>query len=266
MSAPADRDAMLESVALYALGVLPREDAALIAAFIANDEQARREYLHARVAADALAHIADEPVDSATSARMKERLMDRVRADAAPASVARIRPRAATYPATLWATSLAAAAAIVFAVVTVAQDLSLRGDLALADRRIGTLQGRLAQSDRAAVQDQRSLTRTLTDLLASDARRYPVAPGTVVVRRDRIYFAFSKLPPLPRGHVYQAWTAAPASKTMSPSVTFTPNADGVAVVALPVDAAKVGAVAVSVEPDGGSKAPTTTPTFVRPLT
>jgi hypothetical protein len=34
---------------------------------------------------------------------------------------------------------------------------------------------------------------------------------------------------------------------------------------LPVDASKVGAVALSVEPDGGSKAPTSSPTFVRPL-
>jgi len=265
MNAPSNREAMLESVALYALGVAPREEAALITAFIANDEEARREYLQVRAAADALAHLADEPVDSATSARMKERLMHRVRADAERAPVARIRPRQA-YPAMLWATSLAAAAAIVFAVVTIAQDLSLRGDLALADRRITTLQARIAQTDRAAVQDQRSLTRTLTDLFASDARRYPVAPGAVVVRGDHIYFAFSKLPPPPKGHVYQAWTAAPASKSMAPSVTFTPNADGVAVVALPVDAAKVGTVAVSVEPDGGSKAPTTTPTFVRPLT
>src|ERR1700722_13203621 len=38
------RESMLESVALYALGVLPREDAALVAAFIANDDEARREY------------------------------------------------------------------------------------------------------------------------------------------------------------------------------------------------------------------------------
>jgi hypothetical protein len=166
----------------------------------------------------------------------------------------------------LWATGLAAAAAIVFAVVTVAQDLTLRGDLALADRRIATLQGRLAQSDRAAVQDQRTLTRTLTDLLASDARRYPVADGAVIVRRGRIYFAFSKLPPLPKGRVYQAWTAPRASSVMAPSVTFSPNPDGVAVVQLPVDASRVGTVAVSVEPDGGSKAPTTTPTFVRSLT
>ncbi|HZX68637.1 MAG TPA: hypothetical protein VFE70_07115, partial [Candidatus Elarobacter sp.] len=83
MSDESMREAMLESVALYALGVLPREEAALVAAFIANDDEARREYNDLRAAAIALAHTADEPVDSARSARLKERLMAKVRADAA---------------------------------------------------------------------------------------------------------------------------------------------------------------------------------------
>jgi anti-sigma-K factor RskA len=261
MNENAGREAMLESVALYALGVLPREEAALVAAFVANDDDARREYLDLRAAADALAHTAEEPVDSARSARMKERLTARVRSDASAGTVVARRRIGLLYPAWLWGTGLAAAAAIVFAVVTVAQDLNLRGDLATAQRRAATLQTRLAQSERVGAQDR----RTLTDLLAPDAKRYEVAAGTVLVRRDRIYFAFSKLPPLPRGRVYQAWTAPKGATGVVPSVTFTPNADGVAVVALPVDATRVGAVAVSVEPEGGSKSPTTTPTFVRPL-
>ncbi len=254
------RESMLESVALYALGVLPPEDAALVAAFIAGDEQARREYHDVRAAVTALAHTADEPVDSARSARLKERLMSRVRADAAAGrlTAGRVSP---AYPAWLWGTGLAAAAAVVFSVVTVVQDVNTRGELAAAQRRAATLQTELAESQRSSAAE----SRTLTDLLAPDARRYPVAAGTVVVRRDHVYFALSKLAALPKGRVYQAWTAARGSAAMAPSVTFTPNSDGVAIVALPVDATRVGTVAVSVEPEGGSKAPTTTPTFVRPL-
>ncbi len=254
------REAMLESVALYALGVLPREETALVAAFIANDDEARREYDELRAAATALAHTADEPVDSARSARLKERLMARVRADAASGRMTAARGSAA-YPAWMWGTGLAAAAAVVFSVVTVAQDVNTRGELAAAQRRAATLAVELAESQRSGAAEN----RTLTDLLAPDARRYAVAPGTVIVRRDRVYFAFSKLGALPKGRVYQAWTAPRGSTTMAPSVTFTPNSDGVAIVALPVDATRVGTVAVSVEPEGGSKAPTTTPTFVRPL-
>ena len=251
---------MLESVALYALGVLPKEEAALVAAFIANDDQARREYLELRAAADALAFTAEEPVDSARSARMKERLMARVRSEAS-SSVVQMRRTTGTYPAWMWGTGLAAAAALVFSLVTVAQDFTIRGELAATQRRNASLTTQLAQSQRVAGQDR----RTLTDLLAPDARRYEVAAGSVVVRGSRVYFAFSKLAALPKGRVYQAWTLPKGAKNVEPSVTFTPNADGVAVVALPVDATKVGAVALSVEPEGGSKAPTTTPTFVRPL-
>ncbi|HEV3086641.1 MAG TPA: anti-sigma factor [Candidatus Elarobacter sp.] len=255
------QDSMMESVALYALGVLPREEAALVAAFIANNDEARREYLDLRAAADALALSADEPVDSARSARMKERLMARVRSDAAGGTAALRRRTAASYPAWLWGTGLAAAAAIVFSVVTVAQDVNLRGQLAQAQNTNANLRTQLAQNDRVASQNR----RTLTDLVAADAKVYQVTGGRVVVRGDKAYFALSNLPPLAKGKVYQAWTQPKGATKMVPSVTFTPDADGVAVIALPVDARGVGAVALSVEPEGGSKAPTSTPTFVRQL-
>jgi anti-sigma factor RsiW len=261
MNDASTQDPIMESVALYALGVLPREEAALVAAFIANDDEARREYLELRAAADALALSAEEPVDSARSARMKERLLARVRSDAEEGTAAFRRRAAVTYPAWLWGTGLAAAAAIVFSVVTVAQDVNLRGQLAQAQNSNATLRAQLAQNDRVASQNR----RTLTDLAAADSKVYPVAVGRVVVRGDRAYLALSKLPGLPKGKVYQAWTLPKGATKVVPSVTFTPNADGVAVIALPVDARGLGAVALSVEPEGGSKAPTTTPTFVRPL-
>jgi anti-sigma-K factor RskA len=256
-----NREAMLESVALYALGVLPREEAAFVVSFIANDDEARREYEDLRAAADAIAHTAEEPVDSATSARMKERLLARVRSDAAAGTVVPRRV-AAAYPAWLWGTGLAAAAAIVFSLVTVVADINVRGDLAAAQRRTATLQTQLAQNEKTSARDRQALA----DLLAPDARRYLVADGSVILRRDRLYFALSKLAPPPKGHVYQAWTAAKGSSTMVPGPTFVPNPGGVTVVPLPVDGTRVGVVAVSVEPEGGSKAPTSTPTFVRPLT
>lgn len=255
----ADREPMLENVALYALGVLPRADIPLVIAFIANDEDARREYEELRSAADALAYVATEPVDSTRSARMKERLMARVRSDAASGDVA--RPRGAN-PALLWAAGLAAAASLAFGIVSVIQDVGLRSDFAAAQRRVATLQSQLAASERVAAQDR----QTLTDLLAPDAKRYDVAGGAVIVRGNRVYFAFTKLPALPRGRVYQAWTFAKGSSVPAPSVTFTPNSNGVAVVALPADASRLAAVAVTVEPEGGSKAPTTKPTIVRQLT
>ena len=55
------------------------------------------------------------------------------------------------------------------------------------------------------------------------------------------------------------------AKAVAPSITFTPSADGSAIVAVPPISAPLAAVAISVEPQGGSKAPTSTPTFIRPL-
>ncbi len=255
-----EREALLENVALHALGVLPSAEIPAVEAFIARDAGARGEYDDLRAAAAAIAQVAIEPVDSTRSARMKESLMARVRDDAAAGTVA--RRRIGPNPALNWGVGLAAAAAMVFGIVSVIQDVGLRSDLAATQRRSTALQTQLAQSERVGASDR----RTLTDLVAPDAKRYDVANGSVVVRSGHVYFAFSKLPALPRGKVYQAWTIAKGTKTPAPSVTFTPNADGVAVVALPADAGKLAAVAVSVEPDGGSKAPTTKPTFVRPLT
>jgi anti-sigma-K factor RskA len=260
MSVDLDREALLENVALHALGVLPRAEIPAVEAFIARDPEARREYDDLRAAADTIAQVAIEPVDSTRSARMKERLLARVRDDAAAGTVA--RRRIGPNPALTWGMGLAAAAAMVFGIVSVIQDVGLRSDLAASQSRTAALQTQLAQSERVGASDR----RTLTDLIAPDAKRYEVPNGAVVVRGGHVYFAFSKLPALPRGRVYQAWTIAKGAKTPAPSVTFTPNADGVAVVALPAEAGKLAAVAVSVEPDGGSKAPTTKPTFVRPLT
>jgi anti-sigma-K factor RskA len=260
MNDATSREQMMELVALYALGVLPREEAALVTAFIANDSAAAEEYRALRAGADALAYSADEPVDSGRSARMKERLLARVGHEAA-AGGATSRRRGGTTPGWLLGTGLAAAAALVFSVVTVVQDVSLRGDLAQAQQRAASLTAQLAEGERVGQHDR----QMVTDLVASDAHRYDVAQGAVVVRGDRVYFALSRLPALPKGKVYQAWVLPKGAKTVQPSVTFVPNADGIAVVAVSADAAKLGAVALSVEPEGGSKAPTSRPTFVRPL-
>lgn len=252
-----EREEMLEHVALYALGVLPAPEAAAVRSLIQSDPDAQREYAELRAVADAVGLSADEPVDSARTARMKERLLARVHDDLAPTP---LRRRAAN-PAWLWGSGLAAAVALIFAGVTVVQDVALRGQLAQVQRRADDLRGELAQSNRVAERGR----LTLSDLTAPDAKRYDVPQGRVVVHGPRVVFALQGLPQLPRGRVYQAWTAPSAAGPMQPSVTFVPNAEGVAVVALPVDARRVGVVAVSVEPEGGSRAPTTAPTFVRPL-
>ncbi len=256
MSESLDREGLLDLVAAYALGVLPAAQVGQVAAFILADDEARREFNELRATANMVGLSAEEPVDSNRAARMKERLLATVREDAAPRT-----PAGATRTSAMWGTTLAAAAAVVFALVSVIQNFGLRSDLHDAQTRVATLQTRLDADRRTVALDR----RMLTDLTASDSKRYAVAYGTVVLRGANIYLALASLPPLPRGKVYQAWTQSRGAKNMAPSVTFSPSQNGITLVPIPQDAGNLSAVAVTVEPEGGSRQPTTKPAFVQPL-
>lgn len=253
-----NREAMLELVAAYALGILPQSEQGHVAAFILSDPEARREFEDLRDTSSLVGLIAEEPVDTARASRMKERLMAEVRSAQPPR---RTRPIAAVRSSAMWGTALAAAAAFAFALISVIQNFSLRSDLHEAQNRVVAQQTQMASERTHIARDD----RMLADMTAPDAKRYSVAYGTVVKRGAHVYLALSSLPGIPRGKVYQAWTLAKGAK-MAPSVTFTPNANGITLVPLPEDAAKLAAVALSVEPDGGSRQPTTKPAFVQPLT
>jgi hypothetical protein len=85
------------------------------------------------------------------------------------------------------------------------------------------------------------------------------AGGEIVKSNNRLYITMHDMAAPPAGKVYQAWTQPKGSKTMVPQPTFVPDKRGVVVVTLSADASKTHAVAVSIEPPGGSKAPTTSP-------
>src|ERR1700677_3239899 len=97
-----DREALLDLVAAYALGSLANSEQGLVAAFILSDPEARREYDELRAAANFVGLSAEEPVDSARAARMKERLMASVRADASSPHRA---PVSATRTSAMWGTT-----------------------------------------------------------------------------------------------------------------------------------------------------------------
>jgi hypothetical protein len=106
---------------------------------------------------------------------------------------------------------------------------------------------------------------TITDLMSDHATRYDVADGQVVVVHDRVYLTMHDMSAPPHGKVYQAWTQGVDKQKMTPSVRFVPDTHGVAVVALPVSAREIGTVAVSTEPEAGSKSPTGTMLFIEHL-
>jgi len=73
------------------------------------------------------------------------------------------------------------------------------------------------------------------------------------------------LPALPDGKVYQAWIIHPKVKSPVPEPTFTVSQSGEGSVSMQATPAPGDVVAVTVEPTGGSQAPTTTPILVATL-
>ena len=239
---------LLDDVAAYALGALPASDAARIRAHIETCANCRVQYDELSPAVTALASSAEACKDAENGAvvaspLLKARIMREVRAEA--------RKPAARAPQ--WS-FLATAASIAIAIGVSLYALAL-------NERISHLQAQIAHATESGNAQQ----QMLADIKNPTAKRYPIDGGEVVAVHHTLYITMVDLPAPPQGKVYQAWTLKKGAKAMSPSVTFAPDARGVALIALPVDSANTAAVALSVEPTGGSKAPTSTPVFVRTL-
>lgn len=227
-------DELLDNVAAYALGVLPPNESRTVEEHLQVCEACREEYRTLRPAVTAVAYSAEASSEPApgvvtVSPLLKGRVMKRVREEAARQS------RAQNWPA-----YALAAACLAVAIVTGIADLTLNA----------RLQRETAQT--------RAQAQIIADFSAPETRRHAFTGGTVVSRGDRLYLTMRDLPALPKGRTYQAWILAKGATKVSPSLTFEPSA-GVAVVRLPEPATRVAAVAVSVEPMGGSQQPTTKP-------
>ncbi|HEV3153869.1 MAG TPA: anti-sigma factor [Candidatus Baltobacteraceae bacterium] len=252
-------ESMLESVAVYALGSLSPQEAQAVRSHLKTCEECRREYRDLAPAAEALGYSAEACEDARSGAiappspLLKKRIMAQIRPNVG--EIRAVRP-------IVWPAYAVAAACVVLALVTSIFNISLNEEIHASQSTIAQLNANKTQLAR-----QLAIQRLeMADLVAPDSQRYPVENGQVVKHGSRIYIAMDALPAPPKGKVYQAWTLHAGATQMSPSVTFVPNSGGVAVVPLPGNGSAVVAVAVSVEPDGGSKQPTSKPTFVLKFT
>ncbi len=251
-------DDLLDLVAAYALGAVSKTEAAAVRAHLNTCPECRAEYDALRPAVNALAASAQASDDPLTgtmypSDLLKARIMKTVRAESDRSTE---RPRRAI----VWPAYIVAAASIVLALWATGSNILVKSQAQQAQEQVAQLSTQVKAAN-STIAAQKTM---VGDLMNADSRRFTVANGAVVVHGDRIYVAMHGMPMPPKGHVYQAWMLHNGSKEMTPGATFVPDPEhgNVAVVSLPPHARSFAEVAVSIEPEGGSKAPTTKPEFV----
>lgn len=217
-------DAMLELTELYALGGLEPHERQMVEQHLAQCAQCRQALAQGRLTAYALAASQSQTPPPALRARVLA-IAER------PQSSATVR-RLVSMP--LWKRPVWLATAAAVVVVVFAATWAIQSNLG---------------SRSWAVTCTTSVTKC-------SAHGRVLAAGPSALRLET-----HGLQPLPAGKVYQAWYIRRGAPP-TPAPTFRPDANGDATVDLPVGANPGLTVAVTVEPEGGSKAPTTKPFLV----
>lgn len=171
----------------------------------------------------------------------------------------------------LWAWAAATALLILVAInfwqreqVKNAELVAVRDELVRTTEALAKSTSRLAEISRLV-----ELLNEPKLKIASFGRPEPQPPrGRVLVSPSKgVLLLVSSLPPAEAGRTYQMWLV-PKIGAPIPAGLFqtSPEGQGLHFNGRAVDLAAIAAVAVSVEPESGSTAPTTTPFIVAPVT
>jgi hypothetical protein len=264
-------DDFFDSIALLALGVMPASEAQPLAKHVGMCADCRLLYASMRASADLVGYQEEavgERFDEVSRFRLKSRVMKLIRTSdpADRETVAPSRNGSAVNSGRseirrTWLGWAIATAAIAIAAIDTISNGALRDE----NDNLRTVANQQSNAAAVAYQQARELDRRVAEITTPGGKRFPVTGGEIVASDGRIIIALHNLQALPAGKVYQAWTLKPGAAHMTPRATFSPDASGVAFVDVPAALGDVDAVAVSVEPAHGSKAPTTKPTFIRKL-
>lgn len=234
--------------AAYALHALPPEEVAVVEEYLAAHPDAARDVAMLKEAAAMLSYSVPP---MAPSPRVRLRLMADVYREAlaeageqppprAPRPVPIERARARRRGGVIW--PFAAVILLVLSIGFSGWALTLNRDLSAKERVIATQRGAIAAAG------------TTRPLLATT----PGAPARGELLRlasdQAAVLTISGLPPLANGKVYEVWFIA--GTTPIAAGLFSPNADGSWSGLVRGDVASAQAIAISIEPPGGSAAPT----------
>jgi hypothetical protein len=239
-------DELKEVVELYSLGVLEGQEKDELDTHLARNCETCQKNLKGALAMNAT--LLTFVPEVAAPKRLKHRIR---------ASIGVERSRWG------WAAVLAAACMLVVALWISVEERQRTAELADARRTVLQVS---AQRDR--LQQALSFLDDPATLPVSFGKGQPAPPrGNVFVHaRLGVLLVASNLPPAAAGRIYQMWVI-PKGGAPRPAGLFQSEPAGTALHILsgPVDPATLGAVAVTVEPEAGSPAPTSTPIIVAPV-
>jgi hypothetical protein len=162
-----------------------------------------------------------------------------------------------------WLGALAAACMLVLALWLSVQERSRTAELAQARQTLIQV-----SSQRDRLLQALTFLDDPTTLPVSFGKGQPTPPrGNVFVHSKLgVLLIASNLPPAQQGKTYEMWVI-PKGGAPRPAGLFQSEGGGTAMHILsgPLDLATLGAVAVTLEPEAGSAAPTTTPIIVAPI-
>jgi anti-sigma-K factor RskA len=247
-------DSLRELAAGYALGALSAEEAQQFEAALARSPDLAREVAEYREVNALLATGAGTATPDPT---LRDRLIARIRES-------KVVPLAPRRPPIVPLLALGLAASAVLAAGLGLRVRSLGGQLRARDSALGVRDSVLAEREGKLAARERTLNTLLeaeADLaIAHLTTTGPNTPGIQLFWNRKassaVLHAF-RLPPAPAGRVYQLWFMRDGVPV--PSQTFNSDPDGHALVqAFTVpEGGGFGAAAVTIEPEGGSPAPTT---------
>lgn len=227
-----DPEELRNLLGAFALGALDEEERAQVEDYVLHDADARAELHQLEHAVAWLGHASPRPNEASWDAVRAEMTRDLAATgdpgDAAPAPVVDLAARRRSRPRWQRLTATAAAVALVLGF-----GLAMLSVFS-ADHGSGTTTVALAAPD---------------GRVAVTARLRADGSGTIVT---------SSLPHAPAGHEYQLWSQPDAQTSMQSAGLLGADPDG-RHIQVPQHTNRI---AISVEPEGGSRAPTTDPVAV----
>jgi anti-sigma-K factor RskA len=231
----------------YVLGALPEEERLEFEQYLVAHPDLQEEVEALGTVAGLLAF---SPQEQEPPPELRRRIMATVEAEAVrPPEGVHPHTRRRSWLAGLWEAvgvrDLALAVAAVLVIGLFSWGVLLQGEVRDLQGRVQSLQGQPQGPQMIA--------------LGGAGTEQGARAEVVTLEGDRAVLVAENMPPAPEGKTYQIWVIK--GDTPKPSGLFEPRGDSVAaVVENPVEGAD--AVAVTIEPEGGSKEPTTDPMLI----